>query len=66
MSEEGDPLAQTSLEQGQNVRKDGVDVIAVAVHQLTQKIQFLTAGLELHQLTQPVRSPNMHRSDQRS
>lgn len=64
MSEEGDPLAQTSLQQGQNVRKDRVDVIAVAVHQLTQKIQFLTAGLELHQLTQPVRSPNMHRSEE--
>lgn len=61
MGEEGDPLAQTLLEHGQNVRKDRVDVIAIVVHQLTQKIQFLTAGLELHQLTQPVRSPNMHR-----
>lgn len=66
MGEEGDPLAQTSLEQRQNVRKDREDVIAIVVHQLTQKIQFLTAGLELHQLTQPVRSPNMHSTDQRS
>lgn len=66
VSEEGDSLAQTSLKQRQNVRKDGVDVVAIAVHQLTQKIQFLTAGLELHQLTQPVRSPNMHSTDQRS
>lgn len=66
MGEEGDPLAQTPLEQRQDVRKDRVDVIAIVVHQLTQEIQFLTAGLELHQLTQPVRSPNMHSTDQRS
>lgn len=53
MGEKGDPLAQASLEQGQNIREDSVDVIAIVVHQLTQEIQLLTAGLELHQLTQP-------------
>lgn len=51
MGEEGDPFAQSSLEQIQNIREDRVDVIAIVVHQLAQKIQFLTAGLELHQLT---------------
>lgn len=51
MGEEGDPLSQSSLEQGENIRKDGVDVIPTAIHQLTQEIQFLTARLELHQLT---------------
>lgn len=64
MGEEGDPLAQSSLEQGQNIREDSVDVIAIVVHQLTEEIQFLTAGLELHQLTQPVRSNANHRSEE--
>lgn len=30
-----------------------MDVIPTVVHQLTEKIQFLTAGLKLHQLAQP-------------
>lgn len=51
MGEEGDPLAQSPLEQGQDIREDSVDVIAIVVHQLTQEIQFLTAGLELHHFT---------------
>lgn len=51
MGEEGDPLAQSALQQGQNIREDRADIIAVVVHQLTQEIQFLAAGLELHQLT---------------
>lgn len=65
MGEKGDPLAQSSLEQGQNIREDSADVIAIVVHQLTQEIQFLTAGLELHQLTQPGCSPKdaNHRSE---
>lgn len=54
MSEEDDPLAESSLQQGQDVREHSVHVIATVVHQLTEKIQFLTAGLKLHQFTQPV------------
>lgn len=44
-------MAQSSLEQGQNIREDSVDVITIVVHQPTQEIEFLTAGLEFCQLT---------------
>lgn len=57
MGEEGDPLAQSALQQRQDVREDGADIVAVVVHQLAQEIQLLAAGLELHQLAQPARPP---------
>lgn len=51
MGEEEDPLVKSSLQQGQNIREHRVHIIATVVHELTEKIQFLTAGLKLHQLT---------------
>lgn len=51
MGEEMDPLAQSLLEQRQNKRESSVDVVSTVVHQLTEEVQFLTAGLKLHQLT---------------
>lgn len=54
MSEEDNPLAKSSLQQGQYVREHGVDIITTVVHQLTEKVQFLAAGLKLDQFTQPV------------
>lgn len=54
MSEEDNPLAESLLQQRQDVRQHSVHIITTVVHQLTEEIQFLTAGLKLHQLTQPV------------
>lgn len=30
-----------------------MDIVSTVVHQLAEEIQFLTAGLKLHRLTQP-------------
>lgn len=54
MGEELDPLAQSLLQEGQNKGERGVDVVATVVHEFTEEFEFLTAGLKLHQLTQPM------------
>ena len=55
MGEEVDPLPEPSLQEGQDKRERGLDVVPAVVHELPEEIHLLTAGLQLDQLTQPGR-----------
>lgn len=53
MGEEADSLAQSSLQEGEDKGECGEDVVSTVVHEFTEEVEFLTAGLQLDQLTQP-------------
>jgi len=53
VAEQEDPLAQALLQEAQEVGQRSVDVVPALVHQLTEKVQLLAAGLQLDQLQQP-------------
>ena len=53
MGEEVDPLAEPSLQEGQDKRERGLDVVSAVVHELPEEVHLLTAGLQLDRLTQP-------------
>lgn len=38
VGEEVDPLAQSSLQQRQNIRERGLNIVATVVHQFTEEI----------------------------
>lgn len=43
-----------------------MDIIPAVVHQLTEEIEFLAAGLKLHQLAQPAHGWEMESANQKS
>lgn len=53
MGEEADSLAQSSLQEGEDEGECGEDVVSTVVHEFTEEVEFLTAALQLDQLTQP-------------
>ena len=55
VGQEEDSLAQSLLEEGQDVGQHGLDIVPTEVHQLAEQLQLLTAGLKLGQLQESSR-----------